>query len=265
MPVLIAIVILVTRHYKDYDTGTKGYDARCIQENQSSLAAGSLVCSIETSQNAETGKPHPQWWDKLLSWPEGITAWAVLLTLYAIVWQAWETRKAAEAAVAQVANAEKTSKQQLRAYLGIAESVARFNMGVGLVTELHVSNSGQTPAYDVTMWSHASVRSYPHGDPVPPPPGGPPKSVSILSPQGTPFLMNSNPVPITPEIAQAISTPNTAYFVQGQIRYLDIFKDVHVLNYRLFFGGAGHSEVIELKDGSAVGRLMMDGKGNYEE
>ena len=97
IPVLIAAVILVTRHYKDYDTGPKGYDARCVQENQSSLAVGSLVCSIEASQDAEAGKPHPQWWYKLLSWPEGVTAWAVLLTLYAIVWQSWETRRAADA------------------------------------------------------------------------------------------------------------------------------------------------------------------------
>ena len=77
--------------------------------------------------------------------------------------------------------------------------------------------------------------------------------------------MKSHPVPITPEIAQALSTPQTAYFVQGQIRYRDIFKEFHVLNYRLFFGGEGHSEVFELKDGSAVGYLMMDGEGNYED
>jgi hypothetical protein len=98
LPALIATVILVTRHYKDYDAAPRGYGARCIQENQSSPAAGYLVCSIETSQNAQTGKPQLQWWDKLLSWPEGITAWLILLTLYAIGWQSWETRKSAQAA-----------------------------------------------------------------------------------------------------------------------------------------------------------------------
>jgi hypothetical protein len=97
LPALIATVVLVTRHYKDYDTGPKGYDARCIQENQSSPAAGYVVCSIETSQDAQTGKHQPQWWYKLVSWPEGITAWAILLTLCAICWQSWETRRAAGA------------------------------------------------------------------------------------------------------------------------------------------------------------------------
>jgi hypothetical protein len=40
----------------------------------------------------------PQGWHKFFAWPEGITVWAIMLTLGAIIWQAWETRKAAQAA-----------------------------------------------------------------------------------------------------------------------------------------------------------------------
>lgn len=40
----------------------------------------------------------PKGWHKLITWPEGITAWLIMLTLGAIIWQACETRKAAEAA-----------------------------------------------------------------------------------------------------------------------------------------------------------------------
>jgi len=39
----------------------------------------------------------PQGWHKFVTWPDGIVAWLIMLTLVAIVWQAWETRKAAEA------------------------------------------------------------------------------------------------------------------------------------------------------------------------
>jgi hypothetical protein len=152
LPALIATVILVTRHYKDYDTGPKGYDARCIQENQSSPAAGYLVCSIETSKNAQTGKPQLQWWDKLSSWPEGITAWAILLTLYAIGWQAWETRKAAEATKAsadatsvQVEISRKAFISQFRPKLPLRGMWLREKNGA-LTVEVWVTNIGGTTA-----------------------------------------------------------------------------------------------------------------------
>jgi len=41
-------------------------------------------------------KNKPQGWHKLIAWPEGVTALAVMLTLCAIVWQAVETRRAAQ-------------------------------------------------------------------------------------------------------------------------------------------------------------------------
>jgi len=34
----------------------------------------------------------------LFSWPEGITAWAIIATLFVIGWQSWETRRSAEIA-----------------------------------------------------------------------------------------------------------------------------------------------------------------------
>jgi len=49
------------------------------------------------SQSQETADK-PNGWHKLISWPEGITAWAVILTLGAIVWQAFETRRSVNAA-----------------------------------------------------------------------------------------------------------------------------------------------------------------------
>jgi hypothetical protein len=42
----------------------------------------------------------PPVWAKFVTWPEGVGAWAVILTLLAIVWQSVETRQAAEAAKA---------------------------------------------------------------------------------------------------------------------------------------------------------------------
>jgi len=39
------------------------------------------------------------WGYELFSWPEGITTWAIILTGFAIAWQSYETRKAAESMV----------------------------------------------------------------------------------------------------------------------------------------------------------------------
>lgn len=151
IPALIAAVILVTRHYKDYDTGPKGYDARCIQENHSSPAAGYLVCSIETSKNAETGKPHPQWWYKLVSWPEGITAWLVLFTLYFVACQSWDTRKAASATEIAANAALKQADHMVaseRAWLTAQVlDFAEPAQGSDLIwISVPITNRGKTPA-----------------------------------------------------------------------------------------------------------------------
>jgi len=101
---LLVAVIYVARYDQNYDTGKKGYDIKCEQNSPPSSATASLACTIHSEKEADQGKPEPPWWHKLLAWPEGITAWLIMLTLGAIIWQAWETRKAAGAA-ADSANA----------------------------------------------------------------------------------------------------------------------------------------------------------------
>ncbi|HTB97138.1 MAG TPA: hypothetical protein VK716_09040 [Terracidiphilus sp.] len=101
---LLTAVILVAGYYQHNDTGSEGYNIECTQASLPSSATASLACKIYPGQNTDQGKPKPPWWHKLLAWPEGITAWLLMLTLAAIIWQAWETRKAAYA-TADAANA----------------------------------------------------------------------------------------------------------------------------------------------------------------
>jgi hypothetical protein len=49
---------------------------------------------IEEGANAHDYLP---WGYELFGWPEGITTWAIIATGFVIGWQAWETRRAAEA------------------------------------------------------------------------------------------------------------------------------------------------------------------------
>jgi hypothetical protein len=64
---------------------------------QADVPAASITNNQATSYYEQPRESKPQGWHKLVAWPEGVTTWAIMLTLGAIVWQAWETRKAANA------------------------------------------------------------------------------------------------------------------------------------------------------------------------
>ncbi len=94
MVLIAGAVTAVT--YKDQQIRVK-YKREC-QEHMAEVAAdgGDPLSSADDCKNPEDYMP---WWDVLVAWPEGITTWAILLTLGAISWQAFEARKAT--AVAQ--------------------------------------------------------------------------------------------------------------------------------------------------------------------
>lgn len=100
--VLIVAVIFVAGYCQDRDTSSEGYDIKCVQSSEPASTLPTLTCVINPKQNAKQGKSSPPWWHKLLTWPEGITAWLLLLTLGAIAWQAWATQEAARATKASV-------------------------------------------------------------------------------------------------------------------------------------------------------------------
>ena len=108
--VLIVAAILVAVYHQQRHAVGEGYDIKCVQPSEPSSAANSLSCEIHPSQNADQGKSKPQWWNVLIAWPSGITAWLLMLTLGAIVWQAWETRRAADAG----AEASKAARASIR-------------------------------------------------------------------------------------------------------------------------------------------------------
>ena len=96
---LIVAVILVAVYYQQRNAVGEGYDIKCVQPSEPSAAANSLTCAIRPSQNTDQSKPKPPWWEVLLAWPEGITAWLLMGTGIVIAWQSYETRRAAQAAM----------------------------------------------------------------------------------------------------------------------------------------------------------------------
>jgi hypothetical protein len=137
--VLIVAAILMAAYYQQRNAVGEGYNVECAQPSQPSPAVNSLVCVIHPGQNADQGKPKAPWWDILLAWPEAITAWLLLLTLGAIVWQSVATAKAAKAALLNaraLINAERP---------WIVVSVEEF-CGPNNGFLVYAKNKGRTPA-----------------------------------------------------------------------------------------------------------------------
>jgi hypothetical protein len=145
---LILAVVLVVRYDKIHNTEGKGYDIKCAQSSEPSATVGSLICTAEHSQKAQNGESSSPWWHVFFAWPEGITALLLALTLGAIIWQAWETRKAAEAAMDNI----RIVMQKERARLSIEIVPSEFGIKDDVwEVELRIENDGPTHAFDVSM------------------------------------------------------------------------------------------------------------------
>jgi hypothetical protein len=102
-----------------------------------------LAISIEEkhacAKEAQSRKDYAPWWDVLVTWPEGITTWAIIATGFILAWQSSETRVAAKGAFLNaqaVINAE-------RPWVLVSVKSPPGPMGGFTV---HVRNKGRTPA-----------------------------------------------------------------------------------------------------------------------
>jgi hypothetical protein len=123
------------------------------------LLKAAIVASLAAYAN-----DGPHGWLKFVTWPEGITAWAIIFTLGAIVWQAVETRRTAQAALMSVEASKNATKKQLRAYIavtaGSADPQDRIR-GRKFKATLTLTNSGQTPAHNVRFTTKAAALPHP--------------------------------------------------------------------------------------------------------
>ena len=186
----------------------------------------SVNCNC-TSQATDT-KDKPQGWHKFVTWPEGIATWALIFTLGAIVWQAIETRRAAQAAsksVVAVINSE-------RAWLTV--KIENFNtpkktddpkpfISISAV----ITNHGKTPARTKKIFitkCQIPVQDGRRGLPseLPPIPDYSCDTVvtveAIVAPNEP---LEGISVYITPEEAVAINAREKTLYVYGFVEYSD--------------------------------------------
>lgn len=92
---LIGASTFMTCKYQKTSQESKGQS-----QGQNCSCVGTMVPALIQTKESQ-GQTHksadsPPCWYVLLAWPEGITVWAVILTLGAIVWQSIETRRSVE-------------------------------------------------------------------------------------------------------------------------------------------------------------------------
>ena len=97
------------------------------------------------SHNEQSSEEKSQGWYKLIAWPEGITTWAILATLGAIIWQSVETKNAARAALL---NAQVLINSERPWIMIVIEEVAGPQGGFAI----YAKNKGRTPA--MIMMAH---------------------------------------------------------------------------------------------------------------
>ena len=209
-PLLLIVIILVAivcmAQYAD--SAKHRYEESAKKAKAAAVAKGD---DAKATNNAEDAYKPPVW-AKFFTWPEGVGAWAVILTLLAIAWQSVETRAAAKATEANVEAGSETAERQLRAYLCIAYSELRF-LGDGTIEPvLHLKNCGITPAYKVSSWQRGRLREYPLQSPLEPPPDDLLKGVAVIPPNHH-HVATAGKIPIPQFMLDSLETKKFAFYV----------------------------------------------------
>ena len=188
----------------------------------------------------------PVGWHKFVTWPEGITAWAVILTLIAIAWQSFATARAAVATENAVKTAElayqlqdTTAKRQLRAYLTVRVAKLILHNDGTVEPKVELINCGQTPAYDIAGAHTCRFTAYPLPD-VGRPKEGTRMSVSIVG-AGLSYHILGNIQTSGGDsrgfVVNALTVPDLAFFMKGYYTYRDIFNESHFIEFKMIVGG----------------------------
>jgi hypothetical protein len=104
----------------------------------------------------------------------------------------------------------------------------------GPVVVMHIKNTGQTPAFNVSHWGNMCFSEYPLKSDLPAQAEGLLKSLSTIGPG----IVNTKRLgfgpPLTEEQIAKLRDSTGAIYVYGEILYEDAFRKKHVTRYRAF-------------------------------
>jgi hypothetical protein len=271
--VVVALVIIggIAFVARQQETAAEKYE----RERESRCVAAFPAASEAEKQDAckhekDSGRNYLPWWYVLLTWPEGITTWAIIATGFVIAWQSRETRKAAEATQNSVVTAgkslalqEKTAKSQLRAYFGIPEGKLCIFADGRVEPRLTFKNCGQTPAYAFEIEQCGRFES--RGNQY-----SPPRRNPDIHPHphivggGSSYHFTCDPVHSgrgKDALLNDLASGHVAFKLYGKCTYRDAFKDPHFIDFQLFVGGGAQVQYTTDPDhGSLI--MLTDCEGN---
>jgi hypothetical protein len=240
------IVILGFSVYVSHEDQTTRdqYEQKCAQLN--ARAASPTAHSEDCDKGAENAARHLPRWHGVFGWPEGITTWAILLTLLAIADQTSQTRRAAGATEDAVKASEisyklarDTSERELRAYLTVTNARLFLYEDGSIEPRLTISNSGQTPAYEFKGIQALSLDGRPLASSISRP------SDDILLRYGT----VGRDYWLTGEMRKVGTTKQQVmdYLMSGEMhlilygwyKYQDVFGHIHPLDFQLVVSQRG--------------------------
>ena len=160
--IAVAMIFGFSLHVSHEDQKTRDqYEQKCTQLNPG--VATPSPHSEDCDKGAENAARHLPRWYRMFGWPEGITTWAILLTLLAIAEQTEATRKSAEAALDQITMMK--TKEQADMVVAFRDDTF-FHPTLWEVRGLHAStvnfevlvrNDGMTRAKNVAFYGAVSV------------------------------------------------------------------------------------------------------------
>ncbi|MDR5726885.1 MAG: hypothetical protein RB191_05400 [Terriglobia bacterium] len=226
MAILFILVVTILCMSRYAETSKENH-----QENASHINGITITPNqaSESAKEADKAEDSPCWIDTF-AWPEGATAWALLLTLFVIAWQSTETRDAAKAANAQIKMMKDKERARLRFELD-SFSPESNKATIGYKVKGTVSIFGSTEAFIEKTVFFAGIQREGEGEVaiIPAPmaefpnvirPGSDPlKTWTIL--WRTKFT--SSWVPTANEGIDDVLKEESIMFCRGAIHYADVF------------------------------------------
>jgi hypothetical protein len=226
--ILLAAVLVVI-------IGVSCYTDPSYQDKQNGAGNSSPTTGVtqteagHSSQETQTTKHPPRGWRKLFVWPEGVTALAVLATLFFIGWQAWLTRQA-------IASADNATKTELRAYLAVVVGSAAFQERLeparrDLKFEARplLLNTGRTPASRIRFKARSAILPVPLPDGIDLPVtyDKDPGEGVLGTNQNAQMFATLDGFCQDSEVETIKKGEGSALYVWGLVTYDDVFGDTH--------------------------------------
>lgn len=214
------------------------YETKCNQIKAVTVSQGTH--QEDCDKGAEDAARHLPRWYRVFGWPEGITTWAILLTLLVIADQTAQTKRAAiatedaaKAAMDSVEVIKRKEKARVKVRIGKLEvvKVETTNDSYFAVVKVELFNFGETKAFIANSCGDFSITrsDKPHATKFPEPLTSEPVIHATENPleKKFPFFCDTGH-----DIIRSLNTGELFAHLYGMVSYTDVFEAPRVIRFR---------------------------------